>query len=166
MLLDRLASLKNARWKKPFLQPWQEACWYGRENTVWLLKPLTYMNNSGIAVGRFLRGRDIPSQQILVLADQIDLPCGKLRLKRRGSDGGHKGLRSVSSYVEGEYPRLWIGVGSNPEGISVSDWVLSDLGGDTEVVLGALDRAASVLSLLPDADFNEFFEKINGSQPA
>lgn len=164
MLLDKLAAVKNARWKKPLLQIWQEAYWYGKDCTVWLLKPLTYMNRSGVAVGRFLRDRDIPPERTLVIADQIDLPPGRLRLRRQGSDGGHRGLRSIDQVIQGDYPRLWVGVGRPPEGVAVSDWVLSDLGPDAERVNQALDKAASVLSLLPDADFENFYEQINSHQ--
>lgn len=109
--------------------------------SVILLKPTTYMNRSGAAVG-FLRGLDEfdCARDLLVVVDDAALEVGRVRFRPRGSAGGHNGLRSVSGALgTDEYPRLRIGVGRKPEGEDLSDWVLSPMPGeDEEVVVGLL----------------------------
>ncbi len=110
-----------------------------------LLKPTTYMNRSGEALG-LLAG--LPEFQVeedlLVVVDDAALEVGRIRFRPRGSDGGHKGLRSVSEALGTEgYARLRIGVGVPPPGEDLSEWVLSPMPPeDEEVILGLLPRLA------------------------
>jgi len=166
LMVDKLAKLKNASWRRPMLRPWLEARWYGKAATVWLLKPLTYMNKSGSAVSSFLRNSGIPTDHVLVVADQIDLPPGRLRLKTSGSAGGHRGLLSIEQFLGQDYPRLWVGVGRPEDQTPISDWVLSSLGADREKLDLALGWAAELLSELPDIELGACVEKINGYKPA
>lgn len=79
---------------------------------LWLLKPATYMNHSGRAVGAFVRYYGIPLDRVLVAHDELDLPAGTVRLKRGGGDGGHQGVRDVIAETGGrEFIRARIGVG-------------------------------------------------------
>jgi PTH1 family peptidyl-tRNA hydrolase len=108
-----------------------------------LIKPLTYMNRSGRAVGslRALEGFDI-ARDLLVIVDEVALDVGRLRIRPGGSAGGHNGLKSIEAALgTQDYPRLRIGVGAPPPGIDRADWVLSDF--------PKQDRAA-VLEILPD----------------
>lgn len=91
-----------------------------------LLKPLTYMNNSGISVARALRYRGVNAAALLVIADDIHLPVGKLRLRPAGTAGGHNGLASVIQHLgTPEFPRLRIGVGQDQPGPGqLTDYVL------------------------------------------
>jgi PTH1 family peptidyl-tRNA hydrolase len=91
-----------------------------------LLKPSTYMNRSGKAVRYWLRKKNIDKQNLLVVLDDINLPFGKIRLRGKGSDGGHNGLKDIDQHLGGnDYARLRIGVGSNfPKGRQ-ADFVLS-----------------------------------------
>ena len=93
---------------------------------VMLMKPQTYMNNSGQAVGEAARFFKIPSDRVLVIADDISMPCGKLRIRAKGSAGGHNGLRSIISHLGTDaFPRVKIGVGAPPSaGQEQIDWVL------------------------------------------
>lgn len=96
----------------------------GQEDLV-LLFPTTYMNESGRAVGACARFFRILPQDVLVIADDVELPFGKLRLRPKGSHGGHNGLRSVQAHLgTSEYPKMRIGVGSKREGQDLSDYVL------------------------------------------
>jgi len=98
------------------------------------MKPQTYMNLSGEAVAAAARFYKIPPERILVISDDINLPAGKLRIRKGGSDGGQKGLRSIAEHLSGEdFPRIRIGVGQkpNPEYDAV-DWVLSKFSKDDE----------------------------------
>ena len=94
-----------------------------------LIKPQTYMNRSGVAVAQLLASSPIdPTHDLLVLVDDLALPLGTLRLRARGSSGGHNGLESVEAAVASQdYCRLRIGVGPPPEGIDdQADFVLED----------------------------------------
>ena len=85
---------------------------------VLLLKPMTYMNESGVAVGEAASFYKIPSDHILVISDDISLSPGKLRLRKKGSAGGQKGLKSIIEHLGTEdFPRLRMGVGAKPHAI-------------------------------------------------
>lgn len=90
-----------------------------------LVKPQTYMNTSGEAVKKLLAFYKLPSTHILVLCDDVDLPCGAVRLREKGSAGTHNGLKSIVEQIGEEFPRLRIGIGPKPEGEDLAAWVLS-----------------------------------------
>jgi PTH1 family peptidyl-tRNA hydrolase len=101
------------------------------EQRVRLLKPLTYMNRSGAALGALLRAdaEFDPAQQLLVVVDDVALPVGRVRIRPHGSAGGHKGLLSIEAALQSrEYARLRIGVGGAPPGVDLADYVLSPFG--------------------------------------
>ena len=92
--------------------------------SVLLIKPSTYMNRSGIAVDDLLKKYDVELSRLFVLCDDLNLPLGKLRLREKGSDGGHKGLASVITALgTEEFPRLRLGIGSDQE-IDAEEYVL------------------------------------------
>jgi len=92
------------------------------------MKPQTYMNDSGEAVSEAARFYKIQPENILVISDDISLPVGKVRIKKNGSDGGQKGLRSIIAHLSTEeFPRIKIGIGDKPRpDYELADWVLSD----------------------------------------
>lgn len=88
------------------------------------VKPLTYMNNSGIAVSKFANFYKIAPKDILIVSDDLDLELGKFRLRSKGSSGGHNGLKSIISYLNtDEFKRLRVGISNNTD--NVIDYVLS-----------------------------------------
>ena len=91
-----------------------------------LLKPQTYMNLSGDAVGQAAKFYKIPAERVLVVSDDISLPTGKLRIRTKGSAGGHNGLKSIISALGTDaFPRVKIGVGAPPHpDYDMADWVL------------------------------------------
>jgi PTH1 family peptidyl-tRNA hydrolase len=90
-----------------------------------IIKPTTYMNLSGKAVQYWLQAEKIPQENLLVITDDIALPFGTIRIKGKGSDGGHNGLKSIQECLNsGEYPRLRFGVGSEFAKGRQSDYVL------------------------------------------
>jgi len=92
---------------------------------VYLLKPLTFMNASGQAVFDSLRFFNLTPPELFVICDDVALPFGSLRIRERGSDGGHKGLRSIIYQLgTDEFPRLRLGIGPVAEGIDLEDFVL------------------------------------------
>lgn len=94
-----------------------------------LLKPQTFMNASGTAVSEAADYFKIPHSSVIVLCDDISLAPGKIRIRRKGSDGGHRGLRSITGFLGTEdFPRIKIGVGDRPVHESeLADWVLGKL---------------------------------------
>jgi peptidyl-tRNA hydrolase, PTH1 family len=90
-----------------------------------LLKPTTYMNRSGLAVASFAESLGLTPSQILVIADDFNLPFGQIRLRQNGTDGGHKGLASIIYYLaSSDFPRIRLGVGPVPEDNPAVDFVL------------------------------------------
>lgn len=110
------------------------------DETVRLVKPTTYMNRSGQALGGLaaVEGFD-PSRDLLVVVDDAALEVGRVRFRPEGSAGGHNGLKSVSGALQSNgFARLRIGVGTRPEGVDLSDWVLSPMPAEDEEVVVAL----------------------------
>ncbi len=119
-VVDRIAREEGLSWKQ------QGPALVARWNDGWLMKPLTYMNASGEAVAPFVRYYKIDLERLLVVHDDMDLPLGRLRLRRGGSAGGQKGVRSViESLGDDRFDRLRLGIGRPPEGWDAVDWVLS-----------------------------------------
>lgn len=101
-------------------------CKIGREK-VMILKPMTYMNNSGKAVSELVSKLKLPLSRVIVVYDDIDLPVGVLRLRASGSAGTHNGMRSIVSMLGSEaFPRLRVGIGRN-ENMQLADYVLSKI---------------------------------------
>ena len=96
--------------------------------TVYLLKPSTYMNLSGNAVRYYLQKLPIPTDRLLVICDDINLPFGKLRMRKNGSDGGHNGLKNIAECLKTEnYARIRMGVGHEFSTGAQADYVLGNL---------------------------------------
>ncbi|MFW5756072.1 MAG: aminoacyl-tRNA hydrolase [Tangfeifania sp.] len=124
-ILDALAGASNIVFSDRRYGFVSEYKFKGR--TFILLKPTTYMNLSGRAVNYWMQKEKIPLDKILVLVDDIALPFGTVRLKAKGSPGGHNGLKSISEVLGTDnYPRMRFGIGDNfHQGFQV-DYVLSD----------------------------------------
>jgi len=104
---------------------------------VLLIKPQTYMNNSGIAVRQFAEFYKIPPEHIIVISDDISLPVGRMRVRRSGSDGGQRGLKSIIYQLNSDaFPRVKMGVGEKPNpNYDLADWVLSKFTVDEQKIL-------------------------------
>jgi len=110
------------------------------DKRVLLMKPQTFMNLSGEAVGEAARFYKLEPSNIIVLSDDISLDVGKLRVRRKGSAGGHNGLKSISEHIgSDEYPRIKIGVGHKPHpDYDLADWVLSAFSAEEKKKLSEL----------------------------
>ncbi len=121
---------------------------------VLLMKPQTFMNLSGEAVGEAARFYKIPPEHVLVVSDEVSLPLGKLRVRQKGSAGGHNGLKSVIAALGSDgFPRVRIGVGAPPHPeYDMADWVLSVFRNqDLEDMQSAAQRAAeAVITYISD----------------
>ncbi len=115
---------------------------------VLLMMPQTYMNLSGEAAAQAVRFYKIPPQHVLVVSDETALPIGKLRIRTKGSAGGHNGLKSLIACLgTEEFPRIRLGVGSPPHpDYDMADWVLSSFKNqDAEDMAKAAERAAEAV---------------------
>lgn len=111
MVLDRLAAQHGFSFSMQRLAYTAE--WRYKGKQLFLIKPTTYMNLSGRAVQYYLKQENIPVENLLVITDDKDLPFGKLRLRAKGSPGGHNGLRHIDEVLNTqEYARLRFGIGS------------------------------------------------------
>ncbi len=114
---------------------------------VGLLKPLTYMNASGEAVKSAAVALEVPPERLIVVLDDLALPLGTVRVRAKGSAGGHKGLQSVLQQLGTEaVPRVRIGLGAPPEGADVVNWVLGRYSkAEAEQLAPALEKAADAV---------------------
>lgn len=161
MVVDQMGSEIDGRSRERFQGQLLETNRDGR--TVVLLKPLTYMNNSGESVAQVARWYRIPPEQILVIYDELDLPFGTLRLRPKGSAGGHNGLGSVLQHLKSDdVPRLRIGIGRPARGSTVS-YVLSRFFEDERpVVPEIIDTAARAAWMWLDEGIEPAMNEFNG----
>ena len=131
---------------------------------VFLMKPQTYMNLSGYAAAQAMSYYKVPLSNLIVVSDDVSLPMGKIRVRRRGSSGGHNGLKDIISRCGGEdFPRIKIGVGSPPDGsFDLADWVLSKLtAADEKLLAEAASQAADAIEAAVSGGVDTAMEKYN-----
>ena len=125
------------------------------------MEPLTFMNRSGVAVKKVADRHAIPSQHIIVVHDDLDLPAGKLKIRKKGSSGGHKGIDSIIQNLGSrDFVRVKIGIGRDPL-IPTEAFVLSKFRRDEvplikDAVTSASDAIACIIAEGPDAAMNKF----------
>ena len=140
--------------------------WINSQNVV-LAKPLTFMNLSGEAVKKIVSAFSAGMEDLIVIHDDLDLPVGRLRVKRRGGDGGHQGVRSIIEAMGGNaFLRLKVGIGRPPKGMEPAEYVLEAFEEDDQPEIdSALSRAAEALVVIlsegVEAAMNRFQKKPN-----
>lgn len=144
-----------APWRRKFQALISEGTIGGSK--VLLMKPTTFMNESGRAVREAVAFYKLAPDQVLVIYDEMDLPAGKIRMKQGGGHGGHNGPRSVHAHIGGEYRRLRIGVGHPGDKHRVTNWVLSDFAKSDQdwlqPLMDEIARNAEFLAKQEDATF-------------
>ncbi len=129
-----------------------------------LMQPVTFMNNSGEAVAEAMRFYKIPLENVIVIYDDISLEPGFLRIRRKGSDGGHNGIKSIIALAGGDtFPRIKLGVGKKPRpDYDLAAWVLSEF---TDVERAQLDQsvanACAALPLIIDGKIDQAMNQYN-----
>ena len=129
-----------------------------------VMKPTTFMNNSGDAVEEAAVFYKIPPERILVIYDDISLDVGRLRIRGKGSDGGHNGMKSIILRLNSDnFPRIWIGVGKKPnKDYDLADWVLSRFTKEEgEKLETALSNSAKAAELIAEGKINEAMNLYN-----
>ena len=144
MAADAMAKEKNVNINKARFKALTATCDIGGESVL-LMKPQTFMNLSGDAVVQAAKFYKIPPERVIVVSDEISLPIGKLRIRTKGSAGGHNGLKDIIAKLGTDaFPRIRIGVGAPPHpDYDMADWVLSSFKNqDAADMLAAAERAA------------------------
>lgn len=150
LVVDKLAQNEKLKFNKLRFKAWT-ATWEVGGEKVLLMKPQTYMNLSGEAVGQAARFYKIPADHVLVISDDIALPAGKLRIRAGGSAGGHNGLKNIIQHLGTDrFPRIKVGVGSPQQAEhDIADWVTGKpMGEDQKVIIEALDKAVAAIPVL------------------
>jgi PTH1 family peptidyl-tRNA hydrolase len=162
LVADRLAHALGAEFTvRKFASELAEAR-AGREK-VWIMKPQTYMNRSGEAVGPALRFWKLAVEDLVVVHDEIELEPYRVQLKVGGGDSGHNGVRSVNAHVgTREYARVRVGVGRPPPVVDPADWVLGQFrkAEDAEVS-DSVDRAAEAARLCVELGVAKAMNQVN-----
>lgn len=163
-VIDHVSSLaKIPLYKTGCHAFWGAGLFAGRQ--VVLAKPMTYMNNSGMAAAALVRHFGVEPAQLLAIYDDMDLPLGTIRLRPGGGSGGHKGMDSLIFHLQTDrFPRLRIGIG-RPQNSDAVDYVLEAFSAEEEAVLGpVLQAAASAVEVFLaegiEAAMNRFNQKI------
>ncbi len=135
-----------------------------KSERVLLAKPQTFMNLSGQAVAEIAKFYKIPADKIIIVFDDISLPVGKIRVRAKGSHGGHNGMKNISELMSTtDIPRIKVGVGEkpNPE-YDLKDWVLGKFSKEDEKIIGeAVERAAKAACEIICADVTSAMNKFN-----
>ncbi len=166
MVADKLAE----RWG---ITSWKEersamCAEYRTPEKVFLIKPTTYMNLSGEAVGAFANFYNIDPEDIAVIQDDLDLPCGQLRVRRKGSAGGHNGIKSIQQHLgTGDFARFKIGIGHPVRNASaVIGHVLHRFGKDEQPLIDeAVNKMADAIELWLKGDMEAVMQEYNKKPP-
>lgn len=162
MLVDHLASQIQLEVDKEKFQGIYGIGTYQGEKIL-LLKPLTYMNLSGESLRAVIDFYKIDPKDIMVVYDDLDLPVGKIRLRMKGSAGGHNGIKSIIAHLgTQEFNRIRIGIGRPENGMSITDYVLSDFSKeDNEKIKEMISQAKKACIKWIDTPFLEVMNEFN-----
>lgn len=160
MTVDKMAALKGVSLRKRcFCQYRTVKINEGRDV---LVEPLTYMNASGNVIPGLLKEDD----KLIVVADQMDLPPGKVRIRTKGGSAGHNGLKSIIANWSEDFIHVYIGVGRPAEGTTVCDHVLTPFSEEDQVLVDKATTVAAeaLLEILDGKPINEVIQRVNSFQ--
>ena len=134
------------------------------EQKVYAIKPLTFMNNSGICIRELIEYFKINAEDVIVFHDDLDVEFGKIKAKFGGSSAGHNGIASIDKFIGKEYSRVRVGIGKPENKISVSDYVLNDFNEDEQVNLDSItSNIIESLTILIDKKLDLFSSTVNNN---
>lgn len=163
MVIDQLCAERGLRLTRRAFRGRLGEGQIGAEPVI-LFQPQTFMNLSGSAVGALVKFHKLPLENLLVICDDLYLPPGKLRLRKIGSDGGHKGLKSIIQHLgKQNFPRLRLGVGEPEPGLTAESYVLQKFSKAERPQLEAMiDRAADCALTWVYHGIDEAMNRFNG----
>ena len=129
---------------------------------VYAIKPLTFMNNSGICIRELIEYFKIDAEDVIVFHDDLDIEFGKIKAKFGGSDAGHNGIASIDKFIGKDYSRVRIGIGKPKEKMPVADYVLHDFSDEEKENLEIItNNIIDSISILIDKKLNLFSSTVN-----
>tara|TARA_Y100001970_G_C14248715_1_gene870183 strand:+ start:2731 stop:3291 length:561 start_codon:yes stop_codon:yes gene_type:complete len=132
------------------------------EKKVYAIKPLTFMNNSGICIRELIEYFKIEAEDVIVFHDDLDIDFGKIKAKFGGSDAGHNGIASIDKFIGKDYSRVRIGIGKPKSKSAVSDYVLKDFDEDEAQELEKIiENITNSLTILLDKKLDLFSSTVN-----
>ena len=132
------------------------------EKKIYAIKPLTFMNNSGICIRELIEDFKMDASDVIVFHDDLDIDFGRVKAKFGGSDAGHNGIASIDKFIGKEYSRVRIGIGKPDPKISVSDYVLNNFNDDEiEKIEFITKNITDSLSILIDKKLDLFSSTVN-----
>jgi len=162
MVVDRLK-------EKVFMQSHRKGryYWVGRgrigQKEVLLIKPLIYMNRSGEAMVRIKKNYGLDFSRLIVVCDDINLPLGRIRIRRKGSDGGHNGLRSIIYWLGSkDFMRVRIGIGRPASSLEIVEYVLSPFIGEEKLLIAeTIDRVVEAIQVVIQEGIGVAMDRFN-----
>ena len=134
------------------------------EKKIYAIKPLTFMNNSGICIRELLEYFKIDAQDVIVFHDDLDVELGKIKAKIGGSSAGHNGIASIDKFIGKDYSRVRIGIGKPNEKISAADYVLNDFSEEEKENLEKItNNIIDSISILIDKKLDLFSSTVNNN---
>tara|TARA_B100000965_G_scaffold56180_1_gene42647 strand:- start:1715 stop:2275 length:561 start_codon:yes stop_codon:yes gene_type:complete len=131
-------------------------------NKIYAIKPLTFMNNSGICIRELLEYFKIEAENVIVFHDDLDIDFGKIKAKFGGSSAGHNGIASIDKFIGKDYSRVRIGIGKPDSQITVSDYVLKDFNEDEQEQLEKITKKiVDSLNILINKKLELFSSTVN-----
>ena len=131
---------------------------------VYAIKPLTFMNNSGVCIRELLEYFKIEAEDVIVFHDDLDVEFGKIKAKFGGSSAGHNGVASIDKFIGKDYSRVRIGIGKPENKMSVSDFVLNDFSDDEQEHLEKITHnIIDSIAILIDKKLDLFSSKVNNN---
>jgi peptidyl-tRNA hydrolase, PTH1 family len=157
--VDQLARIMSLRWRSPLFRPAVIA----RSPALVLVKPRTYMNRSGAILPHLVSRFRCTVESLCVVVDNMDLPPGEIRMKRRGGSSGHNGLKSISNAIgSDDFSRIYIGIGRPSSGESTVDHVLGVFDPeDRNRIDAAIERVAPVFLEETGASLERWISMVN-----
>ena len=132
------------------------------EKKIYAIKPLTFMNNSGICIRELIEYFKIDAQNVIVFHDDLDIDFGKIKTKFGGSSAGHNGIESIDRFIGKDYSRVRIGIGKPKANIAVTNYVLKDFDEDEkEELIKVTNNIIKSLSILLDKKLDLFSSAVN-----
>lgn len=161
--IDKLADKHNFQMKKLRFKSLTGECRIGSAKCL-VMKPSTYMNLSGQAVVEAMNFYKIPAERVIVIFDDISLDAGKMRIRQKGSDGGHNGMKNII-YLSGSdmFPRIKLGVGKKPHpDYDLKDWVLGKFSAsDRKLIEEVLEKSVEAVELMVNDRTSDAMQKFN-----
>ena len=132
---------------------------------VYAIKPLTFMNNSGICIRELIEYFKINAEDVVVFHDDLDVEFGKIKAKFGGSSAGHNGIASIDKFIGKDYSRIRVGIGKPNENIEVADYVLQNFNEDETIgIEKIIKNISNSLSILVEKKLDLFSSTVNNKQ--